>query len=293
MNYLFQALTQANKQIEELQNSSAGLRRELDSTRKQLRGSQDRMDSLHAEKERLALKVSKLNEEKNELEAKFEKIQQEANSYQVNIELLKETCTVLEEQLNDYEKLTSNHETRENTLIQEKMKLQKDLETMETKLRDANASLNEEKTMRLVAERAIERLESETSDIEEERNGLCQQRDQYKKLAQQLSKQVSELQQRCGELECELSEVKRSLEMSKAEARIVKEESTQHLTRMHELKEANDALAADLQDSVDQGQDLRARVMELGRFNMELFLIYQHYYYLSNLHCFTNYFFDC
>lgn len=76
--------------------------------------------------------------------------------------------------------------------------------------------------------------------------------------------QVAELQKKCGELECDLSEVRRSLEKSRAEARIVKEESTQHLTRMHDLKEANDALAADLQDSVDQGQELRSRVMELG-----------------------------
>lgn len=134
--------------------------------------------------------MSKLNELRNELESRLESIQQEANGYQVNIELLKETCTVLEEQLNDYEKLTSNHETRENTLVQEKMKLQKDLESLEKRLRETSASLSEEQTMRLVAERAIERLESETSDIEEERNGLAGQCDQYKKLAQQLGKQV-------------------------------------------------------------------------------------------------------
>lgn len=112
------------------------------------------------------------------------------NGYQVNNELLKETCTVLEEQLNDYEKLTNNHEMRENTLIQEKMNLQKELETIEANLREAKIALNEEKTMRLVAERAMERLESETSDIEEERNGLANQCEQYKKLAQQLTKQV-------------------------------------------------------------------------------------------------------
>lgn len=175
-----------------MQSSSAALRRELDSTRKQLRGSQDRMDSLQSEKERLSGKVSKLAEEKNELEAKLEKIQQEVDGYQVNIELLKETCTVLEEQLNDFEKLTSNHEIRENTLVQEKMKLQKELETTESKLRETVAALNEEKTMRMVAERTIERLESETSDIEEERSNLLQQRDHYKKLAQQLGKQVAD-----------------------------------------------------------------------------------------------------
>jgi citron Rho-interacting kinase len=79
---------------------------------------------------------------------------------------------------------------------------------------------------------------------------------------------VTELHQKCGELECNLSEVKRHLEMSKAEVRVIKEESTQHLTRMHELKEANQVLSADLQDSVDQGQDLRGRVMELGKFSI-------------------------
>lgn len=60
--------------------------------------------------------------------------------------------------------------------------------------------------------------------------------------------------------------------MSRAEVRVVKEESTQHLTRMHELKEANEALTVDLQESIDQGQDLRTRVMELGKyFEYELF----------------------
>ena len=58
--------------------------------------------------------------------------------------------------------------------------------------------------------------------------------------------------------------MRRSFEVAKAESRVVREECTQHLTRMHELKEANDTLAADLQDSIDQGQELRARVMELG-----------------------------
>lgn len=77
--------------------------------------------------------------------------------------------------------------------------------------------------------------------------------------------QVSDLQQKNGDLELELSEIRRSLEISRAESRAVKEESTQHLTRMHELKEANEQLAADLQDSIDQSQDLKARVLELGK----------------------------
>lgn len=257
------ALTQANKQIEELQSSSAALRRELDSTRKQMRDDEDRVDKLIAENKRLTAKINKHNEERNELESKLQQYEQEVKSHQVNIDLLKETCTVLEEQLTDYERLTSDHETRENTLIQDRMKLQKELELVEQKLREAKIGQNEEKTRRLVAERAIERLESETSDIETERNNLSSQRDQYKKLAQDLTKQVAGLSAKCADLECSLGEVRRALETARGESRVVKEECSQHLTRMHELKEANTCLMEDLQANVDQGQELRIRIAEL------------------------------
>ncbi|XP_051160564.1 citron Rho-interacting kinase-like isoform X3 [Leptopilina boulardi] len=269
------ALTQANKQIEELQNSSAALRRELDATRKQVRGNQDRMDSFKAENERLKLQISKHNDTQDEYEAKLEKLQEEVNSYHVNNVLLKETCTVLEEQLTDYERLTNDHETRENTLIQEKMRLQKELESTEVNLREAKIAQNEEKTMRLVAERAIERLESDASDIEGERNTLSSQRDEYKKLAQKLNEEIGVLTIKCDSLECDLSQTRRLLDVSKEEARIVKEESSQHLTRLHELKETNLNLMADLQDTVDQSQELRTRVAELEGVMDEMRQFYQ------------------
>lgn len=126
------ALTQVNREIEELQSTSTALRRELDATRKQMRAYQDHIDSLSIENKRLSQSTIKSDEDKRELEVKIEKLEQQINGYELNIELLKETCTVLEEQLTDYERLTSDHETRENMLIQDKMKLQKDLEAVET-----------------------------------------------------------------------------------------------------------------------------------------------------------------
>lgn len=261
--------------MEELQNSSAALRRELDATRKQMRGNQDRTDSLKSENERLKLQISKHNDTEDEFEVKLEKLQEEVNSYHVNNVLLKETCTVLEEQLTDYERLTNDHETRENTLIQEKMRLQKELELTEINLREAKIAQNEEKTMRLVAERAIERLESDASDIEGERNTLSSQRDEYKKLAQKLNEEIGLLTIKCDTLECDLSQTRRLLDVSKEEARIVKEESSQHLTRLHELKETNHNLMADLQDTVDQAHELRTRVAELEGVMDEMRQFYQ------------------
>lgn len=271
----FQALTQANHQIEELQSSSASLRRELDAVRKQMRSNQDRVDTLNTENRRLTQAVARHNGEKTELESKISKLEQDIKGYELNIELLKETCTVLEEQLTDYERLTSDHETRENMLIQDKMKLQKDLEAAETKVREARIAQNEEKTRRLAAERNVEQLETETSDIESERNSLITQRDQYKKLAQELSAQIEELTTRCGEMECDLSEISRALEAAKAESRVVKEESSEYLTRVHELKEANFGLMTDLQSSIDQCQELRSRIVELENVLEEMRQFYQ------------------
>lgn len=268
-------MTQANHQIEELQSSSASLRRELDAVRKQMRSNQDRVDTLNSENRRLVQVVAKYNEEKTELESKITKLEQDIKGYELNIELLKDTCTVLEEQLIDYERLTTDHETRENMLIQDKMKLQKDLEAAETKVREARVAQNEEKSRRLVAESNVEQLETETSDIESERNSLLAQRDQYKKLAQELSAQMEELTARCGEMEYDLSEMGRSLEAAKAESRIVKEESSEHLTRVHELKDANFGLMADLQNSIDQGQELRLRIAELENVLEEMRQFYQ------------------
>ncbi|EFN89137.1 Citron Rho-interacting kinase [Harpegnathos saltator] len=269
------ALTQGNRQIEELQSTSASLRRELDAIRKQMRLNQDRLDNLSSENKRLTQNAARHNEEKTWLESKITKFEQDIKGYEINIELLKDTCTVLEEQLIDYERLTTDHETRENTLIQDKMKLQKDLEAAETKVREARVAQNEEKTRRLVAERNIEQLESETSDIESERDSLIAQRDQYKQLVQELNVQVKELTVKCGEMECDLSKIRRALEAAKAESRIVKEEASEHLTSLYELKEVNFGLMSDLQSSVDQGQELRLRIAELEDACLEMRQLYQ------------------
>ncbi|KAI4502502.1 hypothetical protein M0802_002414 [Mischocyttarus mexicanus] len=269
------ALTQANREMEELQSTSAALRREVDATRKQMRVCQDRIDSLNAENKRLSQSSTKNNEDKVALEVKIEKLEQEINGYELNIELLKETCTVLEEQLTDYERLTSDHETRENILIQDKMKLLKDLETAEGKLRALQATLNEENKLKLAAERKVERLEAEINDLEGERNNLIAQRDQYKKLVQELTEQVESLSLKCGDLECDFSEIQRAFENAKAEAIVVKEESSQHLTSLHELKEINYTLMGDLQNSIDLSQDLRCRISDMENVLAEMRQFYQ------------------
>lgn len=127
----------------------------------------------------------------------------------------------------------------------------------------------------MAATRTLSQLESEASDVEQEREELLKQRNEYKKMSQAMNKQIEELSRNCAKLECDLSSTTRSLQNAKEESRLVKEESTKHLTALVDLKEANQVLMQEIQESVDQGQELRARVTELEDVLEEMRMFYQ------------------
>lgn len=267
-----QALIDSNKRIEKLEHSNALLRRELDASLREIRENQHRIDSLNKYFE---LKISKQNEIKSEYENKIEKLQKEINNCHVNDTLLKKACSMLEEQLNDYEKLTNDFEKRENSLLEEKSKLQNDLRTLKSNIRKCKIVENEENTMRQIAEKAIEKLDSEMSDIENERDNLITERDEYKLLVYKLNKQITELSLKCSNLECDLSQMKQFVDMAKKETQIIKEENSQHLSKVYELKELNINLISDLQKNANQCQALEMRVTEREDVMNEMRHFYQ------------------
>lgn len=230
---------------------------------------------MNAENRRLMQTSRRHNEEKTELEAKIAKLEQDIKCHELNIKLCKETCTVLEEQLMDYDKLTSGHDTRENMLIQDKMKLQKDLEAAETEVRNARIAQSDEKRLKVAAERSVEQLKSEMSDIKSEKDSLMAQREQYMKLVQELNAQVEVLTTRRDEVECELTKIGRILETAETKLRVVMEENSQNLTRAHELEEANAELMNSMQRSIEQNQELRLRITELEGVLEEMRQFYQ------------------
>ncbi|XP_043482513.1 myosin-11-like isoform X2 [Leptopilina heterotoma] len=253
------ALTNSNKKNEKLQHSNALLRRELDASLREIRENQYRIDSLNKYFE---LKILKQNEIISEYEDKIEKLQKENNNCHVNDTLLKKACSILEEQLNDYEKLTNDFEKRENSLLEEKSKLQNDLRTLKSNIRKCKIVESEENTMRQIAEKAIEKLDAEMSDIENERDNLITERDEYKLLVYKLNKQITEISLKCSNLECDLSQMKQLVDMAKKETQIIKEENSQHLSKVYELKELNINLVSDLQKNANQCQALEMRVTE-------------------------------
>ncbi|XP_044005598.1 citron Rho-interacting kinase-like, partial [Aphidius gifuensis] len=257
------ALTQANEQIQQLQTSSSNLRRELDAARKEMQTNQERVLSLKNENKCFIDDITKLNKLKNSLECKIDDLERKLKEVELNNEVLKETCVVLEEQLTDYERLTSDHETRENTLVQEKMRLQKDIDDVEKKLRESKIRQNEEKTQRLIAEREIEKLESDKIDTENETDHLRQQNNEYKEKVQDLSNKLSSTTMKVDEMKCDLLDLESALEHAKTDAKQVKEESSVYLTRLHQLKDYNEALTNNLQSSTEQERELRSRITEL------------------------------
>lgn len=238
------------------------MQRDLDVTRNETRESQCRVDSLKAANEHLKLQISKQNDMKNEYENKFERLKEEINGYHINDVLLKETCSLLEEQLTDYERLTNDLETQKIILVQENSKFKKNLETLKSNIQECEIMGNKEKTMREIAEKAIVKLESKISDIENERDNLVGQRDEYKVLAQKLNEQIAELSLKCGNLKDDLSQMKQLFDLAKKETQMIKEENSQHLSRVYELKELNMNLISDLQENSDQFKELKMRINE-------------------------------
>lgn len=269
------ALTQTNKQIEQLQLLNTTLQKEINIIRKDKQSYQDRIALLTSKNKDLTKEITKLNEKKNSLQCKIDDFECKSKELQLNTDVLRETCVVLEEQLTDYERLTSDHETRENTLVQEKMHLQKDYDDIDKKFGELKNEENEEKKKRINAERKIEKLTAEIKEIENKRDTLREQRDEYKKLVKESSNEITNLTMRVSEMECDISQLERALENAKSEAIIVKEESSQYLTRLHEYKDNNQELSMDLESAIEQGQELRMRIIELESVLEEMRQFYQ------------------
>lgn len=179
---------------------------------------------------------------------------------------------MLEEQLEDFERLTSTHEAKEGRLQEECSKLQAsylqvknclcstinfiylfslnhlfifsliyqaDLEVAQSEVRVAKQALNEEKSFRALAESRVQALENQ---LEESKGALAQVRDQsseYKTLAERLTEQANSSEEQASQLEVSLHSAQRQLANLQAEVVGLKEEVATQLTRIHTLKETN------------------------------------------------------
>lgn len=253
-----------------LTNTLASYKSELSAKECRVKELETDLASANRQVRLLELQVSKTDETCHELRDEKKRILQQLDESQrtlqrleVNSNVLKETCTMLEDQLVDYERLTSTHESKEARLREECSKLMTDQEVSQNDIRLAKQALNEEKSFRAQAEARIQILESQ---LEESKKTLSQAREQaaeYKALAERLTEQVNASDEHTSTLEVSLHAAQRQVANLQAELIALKEEVATQLTRIHTLKETNMRLDQELEESVEEERALLERVERL------------------------------
>lgn len=142
--------------------------------------------------------------------------------------------------------MTSAHETKETDLEETISELNNDLAEAKQETQDVKRTLNEETSVKLLAETKCKRLQEDVDLLKQENSSFKEQIYEYKDLSSQLSEDLNASEERCSEIEMSLKAMERTVDNLKLENVSLKEETTQRLTHIHQIREANYQLNQDL-----------------------------------------------
>lgn len=161
---------------------------------------------------------------------------------------LREACVILESQLKEFEDLYSISESKRQDLISEIEDLSVELSKTKTDLIEAKKSMNEEKSLRFLSETKYKRLCEDMTNLEEECNSVKEQSNHFEQQYNTLSDDITRSEQKVSDLEVKITWYERQMEKCVTENKILKEERSNHLTYLDNLKEANYKLNQSLND---------------------------------------------
>ncbi|GLH00471.1 Serine/threonine-protein kinase Genghis Khan [Gryllus bimaculatus] len=249
---------------------------EISQGKRLMKSLESQVSSLLSEVETLKRYNQRSSEEKDKLSKQLEEQKNCCHTLEMNISVLKETCGMLEEQLEDYEKISAAYEEREKKNSSEIVKLQEDIEKLQGEIRTARQATNEEKSLKIRAELKLQQTEAEITSQSEIVTTLQDQLLDYKKLAETLTDQVTVLENTCGEHELALRTANRQLEVQCLENTELKEEIAQHLTTIHGLRESAFKLSREIEEASEQNKDLENRLLYLQAEMDEQRVYHQH-----------------
>jgi len=161
---------------------------------------------------------------------------------------LREACVILESQLKEFEDLYSISESKRQDLVSEIEDLSTELSKTKNDLIEAKKSINEEKSFRFLSETKCKRLHEDMTNLEEECNSFKEQSNHFEQQYNILSDDITRSEQKITDLEVKITWYERQMENCVIENKIFKEERSNHLTYLDNLKEANYKLNQNLSD---------------------------------------------
>ncbi|KAG5866592.1 hypothetical protein JTB14_013111 [Gonioctena quinquepunctata] len=228
------------------------------------------------EKESLKLceVLENLQKEKSEVRDELHKTKRELHDKNLNLKALREACTLLENQLIEFEKINAMFESKEAALNSNTEKLIQDLCKAKRDIQDAKKAANEEKSLKLLAETKVKRLTEDVECLQSECSSYKQQCLDYRQCSSQLADELTVAEGIITDLEVTVKTYERQIDDSRSENRILKQELSDFITQLHKVKETNSRLKHQLSEAKEERMMLKQKMNELERIFNEK----SHYY---------------
>lgn len=165
----------------------------------------------------------------------------------------------------EYEKIILNVESKQSELKLNTEKLIQDVCNAKQETQEARKLSNEEKSLRIVAETRVKRLQEEIECLKNEIKSCNEQCSEYKRFTKELSDELNAAEEKVTDLEVTLKSYQRQIDDLRTEVRMVKQENTVYLTQLGECKEANYKLKHKNGELKDENMAILHKLSELER----------------------------
>lgn len=212
-------------------------------------------------------RLSRHNEEKAGLLRSLEEVKAKVAERDANINILKETMTMMDEQLQDFEALVQGGDKKESEFEAEKTRLESEIERIKLELRTAKQQINEEKSLKLFTESRLKdvegRLKSGEVDSVAQISSLKEAVNRTESEAIQLKNALAELEDQLADTESVVDKLTRRVTTLEEENVQLQEESSALRTQLISLKNSNAQLSDGLSEAIGKGEAYKERIQQL------------------------------
>lgn len=182
---------------------------------------------------------------------------------------LREACSLLENQVVEYEKINASFEMKHASLNSNTEKLIQDLCKAKEDIHEAKKNANEEKSLRLLAESKIKRLNEDIQCLQNECTSYKAQSMEYRQCSTNLSDELTVAEEKLSDLEAQSKSYERQIKDLKMENKVIKQEVSDYLTKLNKVKEVNHKLNRQLEELKLDRMELSQKLNELERVLVE------------------------
>ncbi|XP_071962561.1 citron rho-interacting kinase-like [Antedon mediterranea] len=229
---------------------------------------------LTTENELLKSQISEITEAKTTLAQEFEKVtdelfekSQQCSNQELTISMLKTSCSMLEEQVIDLEKLTEKLENNLEKIKSGKAYMDEELQDVRQKLLENKQKLDEEKSGRSAREAEFKILEENleqmmvTSKSEEEIHQA--QIARYIETKENLTKNLHDMEKKCALTEVNLISAERQYLEEQQNNTQLQDEIEQINKQLTAIKNTNFKLTQSLETAIDSGEQIQNEKMDI------------------------------